>query len=171
MLLILKQDPDRAESEKEREKESTALSFTVSPRVPQSGARNGEFSLHPRSSIRSRGSLSPDSSRRRGTLSENEKAPPPPPEFSSVTIGSLARGTNSGLHDAGPFPAPPPCGGPSVFLDPSCDLPSPPFSPTPLSRYRHGLRPRGAPFVGSLPLPGDSVDSEKSRVHLIPRNG
>lgn len=81
-------------------------------------------------------SLPPDSS---GTLSENEKAPPPPPEFSPVTIGSLARGTNSGLHDAGPFQPPPPYGGPSVFLDPSCDLPSPPISPTPLSSCRHGL--------------------------------
>jgi len=44
-----------------------------------------------------------------GTLSENEKAPPPP-EFSPVTIGSLARGTNSGLHDAGPFLPPLPYG-------------------------------------------------------------
>lgn len=113
-------DPDRAK------KERTAPSFLVSPRVPQSGAQNGKFSLHLRPSIRSRGSLPPDSTGG-GTLSENEKAPPPPPEFSPVTIGSLARGTNSGLHDAGPFLPPSPYGDPTVFLDPSCDLPSPPL--------------------------------------------
>lgn len=74
------------------------------PRVPQR-----EFSLHPRcgSSVRSHSTFRPPSRSTPpgdGAPSENEKTPPPPAEFSPVTIGSLARGTNSGLHEAEPLP-------------------------------------------------------------------
>lgn len=136
-ILLMPQHGSRSRAQrKEKKKNLRALSLPASPSI-----RSAERRIFPPTSVAPFVPSAPflQTAAGSGTLSENEKAPPPPSEFSPVTIGSLARGTNSGLHDAGPYLAPPPYGDPSVFLDPSCDLPSPTFSPTPLSGYRHGL--------------------------------
>jgi len=120
-----------------------SFSLSLSSRVSQSGTQNGEFSLHLWPSIRSRDYLPPDDTGG-GAPSENEKAPPPPPEFSPVTIGSLARGTNSRIARCGPSLSPPPYGDPTVFLDPSCNLPSASlFSYFSSFSHRHGSSPSG----------------------------
>lgn len=111
-------DPDRAMSVP-----SLSLSFSSHPSIRNAERRNfpstSGLPFVPATPFLPSGSG--------GAPSENEKAPPP--EFSPVTIGSLGRGTSSGLHDAGPFPTPLLYDGPSVFLDPSCDLsPLHPFS-------------------------------------------
>lgn len=131
------------------------------------------------------GSLSPSRSAEPGdgAPSENEKTPPLPAEFSPVTIGSLARGTNSGLHEM--VPSYPRC---AMVVPPSSSIPRaiPPssillhllhplfsYSSSCSSSRRRGSSSSGASFVRSrLPrLEMPRRPERELRANSIPRHG
>lgn len=146
------------------------LSLSTPARVSQSGTQNGEFSLPsptvPVPSIRSRStSLPPFLSLSPSLGAQQQAAAPPrkmkrplhqPAEFSPVTIGSLGRGTSSGLHDA--VPSHPPADPMAVPLSSSIPRAIPPFL-IPV----HHLHPLFSP---TLRPPAAGVD----RRRLVPRS-